>query len=137
MWLCPLCNQQFANVNQVHSYRDKELADFLAGKPPHTIDLFYHLIDEYKLIGDVKVNPAKSMISFSARTRFAYVIQLGKAFIDVVLPFKQAYEDNLCFNKIKAVPGSDDFNHHLRILFKEDITDEVRMYMRMAYLNGC
>lgn len=137
MWLCPLCNQQFANVNQVHSCRDKELADFLAGKPPHTVDLFYHLVDEYKLIGDVRVNPAKSMISFSARIRFAYVIQLGKAFIDVVLPFKQAYEDNLCFNKIKAVPGSDGFNHHLRIFFKEDINDEVRMYMRMAYLNGC
>ena len=76
------------------------------------------------------------MISIGARTRFAYVIQLGKNFVDVVFPFKQAYIDNLCFNKIKPVPGSDDYNHHLRIYFKEDINEEVRMYMKMAFENG-
>lgn len=136
MWICSLCNQEFVNTNQVHSCRDRVLADFLQGKPEHTIALFDHLVTEYKQIGDIKVHPAKSMISFAARTRFAYVIQIGKAFIDVVFPFKQAYEDNLCFNKIKPVPGSDDYNHHLRIFFKEDINDEVRMYMKMAYQNG-
>jgi hypothetical protein len=137
MYTCPLCNQPFVNNNQAHSCRDKELSDFLDGKPQHTVDLFNHLVTEFGLIGDVKIHPAKSMISFAERTRFAYVIQLGKAFIDVVLPFKQAYADNLCFNKIKPVPGSDDFNHHLRLYFKEDINDEVRMYLKMAYQNGC
>jgi len=34
------------------------------------------------------------------------------------------------------VPGSDDYNHHFRMFFEEDINDEVRMYMRMAYENG-
>ena len=136
MWPCPLCNQDFVNTNQVHSCRDKELADFLQGKSQHTVELFDHLVNEYRQIGDVRVYPAKSMISFAARTRFAYVIQLGKNFVDVVFPFKQAYEDNLCFNKIKPVPGSDDFNHHLRLYFKDDLNDEVRMYMRMAYENG-
>jgi hypothetical protein len=125
------------NTNQAHSCRDKELSDFLGGKPQHTVDLFFHLVHEYRKIGDVRVHPAKSMISFSARTKFAYIIQLGKNFVDVVFPFKQAYEDNLCFNKIKPVPGSDDFNYHLRLYFKEDINDEVKMYMKMAYKNGC
>ena len=137
MWIFPFCNQQFVNTNQVHSCRDKELSDFLNGKTQHTIELFDHLVIEYKQIGDVKVHPAKSMISFAARTRFAYVIQLGKNFIDVVFPFKQPYEDNLCFSKIKPVPGSDDYNHHLRLYFKEDINGEVKKYMRMAYENGC
>jgi hypothetical protein len=73
------------------------------------------------------------MISFASRTRFAYIIQLGKNFIDVVFPFKQAYSDNLCFNKIKPVPGSDDFNHHFRMYFVEDINEEVRGYMKLAY----
>ena len=44
------------------------------------------------------------MISFSATKGFAYVIQLGKNFVDVVFPLKQAYTDNLCFSKIKPVP---------------------------------
>ena len=136
MWICPLCQQQFVNTNQVHSCRDKELADFLAGKSERTIALFNHLVNEYRQIGDVRLHPAKSMISFAARTRFAYVIQLGKNFVDVVFPFKQPYEDNLCFNKIKPVPGSNDFNHHFRMYFAEDINEEVRRYMKMAYEIG-
>jgi len=136
MWICPLCNQEFVNTNQVHSCRDKTLADFLAGKSQHTVELFDHLVNEYLQIGNITVHPAKSMISFAARTRFAYVIQLGKNFVDVVFPFKEAYNDNLCFNKIKPVPGSDDFNHHLRLFFKEDINDEVKKYMKLAYNNG-
>jgi hypothetical protein len=137
MWTCPLCNLEFVNANQVHSCHDKELSDFLSGKSEHTVELFDHLVTTYKQIGDVTVHPTKSMISFASRTRFAYVIQLGKNFIDVVFPFKQAYSDNLCFSKIKPVPGSNDFNHHLRLYFKEDLNDEVKMYMRMAYENGC
>ncbi|MDR3695243.1 DUF5655 domain-containing protein [Mucilaginibacter sp.] len=136
MWTCPLCNQQFVNTNQVHSCRDKELSDFLNGRSDHTVELFDHLLSEYRLIGEVKIHPTKSMISIGARKKFAYIIQLGKNFIDVVFPFKQPYKDNLCFNKIKPVPGSDDYNHHLRIYFKEDINDEVRLYMKMAFENA-
>ncbi len=136
MWTCPLCALEFVNTNQVHSCRDKELSDFLSSKSEHTVALFDHLVNEYLQIGEVKLHPTKSMISFTRRVRFAYVIQLGKNFVDVVFPFKQPYHDNLCFNKIKPVPGSDDFNHHFRMYFKEDINDEVRMYMKMAYEKG-
>ncbi|HVW95283.1 MAG TPA: DUF5655 domain-containing protein [Mucilaginibacter sp.] len=137
MWICPLCDQEFINTNQVHSCRDKVLADFFMGKSSHTIALFEHFISEYKTIGDITVHPAKTMISLAARKRFAYVIRLGRDFIDIVFPFKQVYADNLCFNKIKPVTGSSDFNHHLRIYSGDDINQEVRMYMKMAYENGC
>jgi hypothetical protein len=136
MWTCPLCNQQFVNTNQVHSCRDKELADFFIGKSQYTLDLFDHFINEYRHIGDVKIHPTKSMISIGSRKRIAYIIQLGKNFIDVVFPFKQAYNDNLCFNKIKQVPGTNDYNHHLRVYFNEDINDEVKRYMKLAFENG-
>jgi predicted transport protein len=137
MWKCPLCELEFTRANQAHSCHDKELADFLNGKSEHTLKLFEHLSAEFRLIDpNITIHPTKSMISFAARKRFAYVIQLGKNFIDVVLPFKQAYDDNLCFNKIKLVPGSDDYNHHLRLYFKDDINDEVRGFMRMAWESG-
>ncbi len=136
MWICPLCNQAFVNTNQVHSCRDKELSDFLNGKTQHTIELFDHLVQEYRQMGEITIHPAKTMISFAARTRFAYVIQLGKNFVDVVFPFKEPYSDNLCFNKIKKVPGSDDYNHHFRMCFKDDLNNEVRKYMKMAYESG-
>ncbi len=73
------------------------------------------------------------MIAIAARTRFAYITQLGKNFMDIVFPFKQSYDDNLCFIKIKPVPGSDDYNHYFRMCFKEDLNEEVRKYMKLAY----
>ena len=135
MWKCPVCNLQFVSAMQAHSCSEKELFDFLAGKNQHSVILFYHLVNEFAQIGKITVNPTKSMIAFAAVRRFAYVIQIGKNFIDVVLPFKQRYDDNLCFNKIKQVPGTNDYNHHLRLFNTEDINKEVKKFMEMAYKN--
>ncbi len=135
MWTCPICNLQFDNTNQVHSCGEKGLSDFLNGKTQHTINLFYQLAHEFGQIGKITVHPTKSMISFAANKRFAYVIQLGKNFIDVVFPFKQRYDDNLCFNKIKQVPGTADYNHHLRLYNAEDLNDEVKKFMEIAFKN--
>ena len=136
MWTCPLCNREFVNANQLHSCNENNLSDFLNGKSQHTVDLFSHLVQEYQQMGDIHIRPLKSMIAFAAGKNFAYVIQLGKNFIDVVFPFKQPFSDNLCFNKIKQVPGTDDYNHHLRLYFNEDINNEVRKYMKMDFENG-
>jgi hypothetical protein len=133
MWTCPLCNQKFVNNNQVHSCNDKVLADFFKGKSEETIALFWHFTQCYTEIGKITVHPAKSMIGFAARTRIAYVIRLGKNFVDVVFPFKKPYPDNLCFHKIAQVPGEQQFNHHLRIFNKSDINKEVKKFMKLAY----
>ncbi|NQX42950.1 hypothetical protein SAMN05421820_113205 [Pedobacter steynii] len=117
-------------------HSDQAIADFLQNKSAASIALLDKLVATFKEIGAVEFHAAKTMIAFSARINFAYVIQMGKDFIDIVLPFKQPYEDNLCFRKIKAVPGSDDYNHHLRIYLPEDLNEEVVGYLRMAYENG-
>jgi hypothetical protein len=113
----------------------KEISDFLKGKPDHTLMLFDHFIEEYKKIGHIKVEPTKTMIGMSnSNKRIAWVTQLGKNFIHVVFPFKQLYEDNLCFQKMAQVPGSEtQFNHHFRMLKKEDINKEVLKFMKLAY----
>jgi Domain of unknown function (DUF5655) len=132
MWTCPFCQQRFVNVNQVHSCGDTVLADFLDRKPGHTVSLFWHFVEEYQKIGPVTVHPTKTMIAFAATSRIAYVIRLGKDFVDVVFPFTKPYQDNLCFHKIAQVPGSEQYNHHLRILNKEDVNDEVRKFMKLS-----
>lgn len=136
MWICPICGQQFVNNNQLHSCKDKELSDFLNGKPEYTISLFWHFTEEYQKIGKVSVHPTKSMIAFAGKTRIAYVIRLGKNFVDIVFPFKEQYADNLCFHKIAQVPGTKQFNHHFRMQSKEDINDEVKGFMKLAYDQG-
>ncbi len=136
MWTCPNCNRNFSKAKQYHSCNDKKLADFLKGKSTHSLELFKHFIEEYNNIGEISVHPAKSMIIISGKTGLAYVIQLGKKFIDIVFPFNKSFADNLCFVKIKQVPGSKQYNHHFRMCFKEDINEEVKHYMKLTFENG-
>jgi len=123
-------------TNQVHSCGDKVLADFLNNKSEHTLSLFWHFVDSYQEFGNVTIHPTKSMIGFAAKTRIAYVIRLGKNFVDVVFPFEKPYSDNLCFHKIAQVPGTQQYNHHLRLEESEDINEEVKLYMKRAYDAG-
>jgi hypothetical protein len=98
----------------------QHLSDFLTGKSEHTLMLFNHFVSEFKIANSHK--------------RVAYITQLGKNFIHVAFPFKEAYPDNLCFQKIAQVPGdSYQFNHHFRMYNKEDINDEVFGFMKRAY----
>jgi Domain of unknown function (DUF5655) len=136
MWTCPLCRQRFVNNNQSHSCGDKVLADFLKGKSEHTLLLFWHFVNQYQQLGKVTIHPTKSMIAFAAKTRIAYVIRLGKDFVDVVFPFTKPYKDNLCFHKIAQVPGSQQFNHHFRMCGPEDVNEEVLAFMKLAYDEG-
>jgi hypothetical protein len=117
---------------------DKSLNSFLNGKSELTISLFNEFVRQFQTIGDVQVHAAKTMIGITTpRRRIAYITQLGKNFIHVVFPFEKAYADNLCFQKIAQVPGdARQFNHHFRMLAKEDINKEVKKYMKLAYEAG-
>ena len=114
---------------------DKTIADFLAGKSQHTVELFQHFIAEFNSVALIEVSAAKTMLGISnMHKRIAWVTQLGKNFIHIVFPFKEPHYENLCFTKIAQVPGDNkQFNHHFRMLHKEDINDEVKYYMKLAY----
>ena len=114
---------------------NKTVHDFLTGKSDHTKLLFEHFINEYRKIGLITLHPAKTMIGVANdKKRIAWITQFGKNFIHVVFPFSKAYPDNLCFQKIAQVPGdAPQFNHHFRMLYKEDINDEVIKFMKLAY----
>ncbi len=113
---------------------DKTIADFLSGKSTHTLMLYDHFINEFNNLSPVTIHPAKTMIGIAnSYKRIAWVTQLGKSFIHVVFPFKKPYQDNLCFQKIAQVPGAEQYNHHFRMLNKEDINEEVLGFMRLAY----
>ena len=133
MWTCPECQQNFVNQNQVHSCNDRVLDDFLDNKSSHIISLFWHFVAAYQQIGNVTIHPTKTMIAFAAKTRIAYVIRLGKNFVDVVFPFDKPYPENLCFRKIAQVPGQQQYNHHLRLLQHDDVNAEVKKFMKKAY----
>lgn len=115
----------------------KAVQEFLEGKSAHTLALFHHFTAEFKKAGPVTLQPAKTMIGVAtARKRVAYITRLGRNFIHVVFPFEKPYSDNLCFQKIAQVPGQQQFNHHFRMLEKEDVNEEVRRFMRLAVEQG-
>jgi hypothetical protein len=110
------------------------LESFLNRKSEHTLILFHHFVNEFQKAGPVTLHPAKTMIGIAnSHKRIAYITQLGKNFIHVVFPLRERYEDNFCFQKIAQVPGDMQFNHHFRMLHKEDVNDEVREFMRLVY----
>ncbi|TCD00681.1 hypothetical protein EZ449_20160 [Pedobacter frigidisoli] len=112
---------------------EKQLSDFLNGKTEYTLGLFRFFIAEFAQFGKVNLRATKSMIAIESTHGFAYITQLGKNFVHVVFPFEIPFKDNLCFIKIAQVPGTNQFNHHLRIYFTEDINEEVKRFMKMAY----
>ncbi|QKJ31011.1 hypothetical protein HQ865_15030 [Mucilaginibacter mali] len=113
---------------------EKQISQFLAGKSEHTLSLYHHLLSRFEQIGDIMVEPTKTMIGISNNhKRIAWVTQLGRSFIHVVFPFKREYPDNLCFVKMGQVPGQNQFNHHFRMNLIDDLNDEVMGFMRLAY----
>ncbi len=100
------------------------------------MSLFWYFVESYQQFGKVTIHPTKSMIGFAAKTRIAYVIRLGKNFVDIVFPFNKPYPDNLCFQKIAQVPGTQQYNHHLRLEQPEDINTEVKKFMKLAFKEG-
>ncbi|MDF3076840.1 MAG: hypothetical protein K0S09_729 [Sphingobacteriaceae bacterium] len=108
---------------------------FLSGKSELTISLFEHFTDQFSRVGNISLHATKTMIAVSnGDKRIAWITQLGKNFIHVVLPFEKPYPENLCFQKIAQVPGDDkQFNHHLRIYSKDDINEEVMGFMKLAF----
>jgi len=112
----------------------KRQSTFPIIKSVHALMLYNHFTAELQTIGPIIIHPHKTMISFSnEHKRVTYITQAGKNFIDVVFPFKQRYDDNLCFKRIQEVPGRRVIYHHFRMLQKEDVNDEVRKFMRIAY----
>lgn len=113
---------------------DAAIAPFLAGKSETARSLLDHFLIEYSRIGPIRLEATKTMIGISnQQKRIAWITQLGKNFVHVVFPFKQAYDDNLCFQKWAQVPGSKQFNHHFRMLLPADVNDEVRRFMKIAW----
>ena len=112
---------------------NSSIARFLSGKSEHTLSLFEHFVSEFEYLGNIRLEATKTMIAVDdGEKRIAWITQLGKNFIHVVFPFKEPFYDNLCFQKVGQVPGSNQFNHHFRMLQKEDLNEEMKRFMKRA-----
>ncbi|WP_460679047.1 DUF5655 domain-containing protein [Mucilaginibacter koreensis] len=114
----------------------EDISEFITGKSPNALTLFDALVMAFETVGNISLHPAKTMIGISnGQKRIAWITQFGKSFLHVVFPFRQPYNNNLCFQKIAQVPGDNhQFNHHFRMLNVEDLNEEILNFMKLAYL---
>lgn len=111
----------------------KDLLQFTHNKSAHTLEIFNRFVQEYEKLGHITLEPTKTMIAVdNGKRRVAWIRDLGRNFVHVVFPFKQAYEDNLCFQKVAMLPDGKQFNHHLRLLYPDDVNEEVKKFMKLA-----
>jgi hypothetical protein len=132
MWTCPKCKHQFFNKNQSHSCGNFTVEDFLAGKSSKSVELFDFFLSAYKKIGPFELHPVKTRVALLTKMRFCSINKIGPNYIDVHLVLTSLFENTLCFHKIDNL-ANRFFVHHFRIYDKNDITDELRKYMAIAY----
>jgi hypothetical protein len=135
MWTCPKCQHQFFNKNQSHSCGSYTVNDFLRGKPAKSVELFNFFLAEYKKIGSFELHPVKTRVALLTKMRFCSINKVAADHIDIHLVLTQLFEDTLCFYKIDNL-ANRFFVHHASIYSKDDITDELKKYMAMAYEVG-
>ncbi len=135
MWTCPKCQHQFFNKNQSHSCGSYTVDDFLEGKPAKSVELFNSFLAEYKKIGPFELHPVKTRVALLTKMRFCSINKIDADHIDIHLVLTQLFEDALCFYKIDNL-ANRFFVHHARLYSKDDITDELKTYMAMAYQVG-
>jgi len=109
----------------------------LTNKTAAALALYHAVLEAFGAAGPLTVQYTKTMIGLgNGERRIAYITQVGKNFVHVVFPFKKPYPDNLCFHKIAPVPGdAHQFNHHFRLYATDDLNEELRSFICLAYAN--
>ena len=123
------------NTNQWHSCGQNTVEKFLENKSEKALQLYYQTIKEFEKFGDFDLHPAKTRIALNKKMRFASINKLGKDFLDAHLVFAQRFDETLCFHKIDTVTNRAHV-HHFRLYSIGDLTDELKKYMKMAYMIG-
>lgn len=131
MWTCSQCGQQFVYQNQWHSCGNYTVEGFLEGRTQQAIELYHHFIETYRTLCDFKVHPVKTRVSLLIKMRFASVNRLGKGVLDGHLVLREPYRETLCFHKVEMI-SKNQHVHHFRLRSKDDITVELKRYMKIA-----
>jgi hypothetical protein len=130
LWSCLQCQRKFAKPNQWHSCGKFTVEQYLAGKPPHIVALFDHLVELAKTCGPVIVAPTKSMVLFKARTTFAEV-KAKRDRLDVQVVFQKRVA-NPRFTRV-TVPWPGCVVHSFQVEEIDQLDDEVAGWLKQAY----
>ena len=107
---------------------------FLEGKSHDAVELFEHFGRAIHDCGPVKVAPAKTRIGFQVRMIFAAVNKLNDQGLEAHIVLTRRLNSPR-FKRIDTM-STKCYVHHFKIASVNEIDEEVREWLREAYLVG-
>ena len=134
LWVCPECRASFTTRNQWHSCGAFDLDPLFARSQPHVRDLFDEFVRCAEARGPLSVIPQKSRIALQVRMRFAALMP-QKAALKGHLVLASRHE-SARFIKVESYSPRNHV-HVFRLASEDEIDDELREWIAMAYEVGC
>jgi hypothetical protein len=134
LWTCPECGSQFVNRNQYHSCSTHTVDEVFAGRPRWVRELFDEVRAMVEANGPVKIVAYKDRIAFMVRVRFAGATpRSGWLDVSMWLPERVASSR---WHRIETISPIATV-HVLRISAADQLDDEIRSWLALAYAVGC
>jgi hypothetical protein len=117
-----------------HSCGRYSVERFLKGKSDDAVKLFEHFSQAISDCGPVKLAPAKTRIGFQVRMIFAAVNKLNDQGLEAHVVLARRLNSPR-FKRIDTM-STKCYVHHFKIASVNEIDEEVREWLREAYLVG-
>lgn len=131
MWICPICNKSFRNVDQWHSCAILSVENHLTGKPHHLVKAVEELLAVVNSFEGVVINPVKTSIQVKCGATFL-TFKVKKDHVFMEFQLGRRVDD---FPIEKVIPISSKRNlHYLRIDDAADLDQQLREWLWESYL---
>jgi hypothetical protein len=130
LWQCPACGEKFVTKNMWHSCGKFSLEDLFARSEPHVFEFYQDFAALVKSCGPVTIIPQKTRLVFQARVRFiSCTPRKNYLLCSFGLSRKLASPR---FHKITRY-APRWFGHEYRLTAKEELDDELIVWIRESY----
>ncbi len=133
LWTCPECGNTFVIANMWHSCGRFELDALFERSEPQVIGLYRQFEALVRSVGEIKVIPQKTRISFQAQVRFIGVYPRKNYFLAGFWLKEERTGDR--FRKIEQY-GPHDFVHQVEIHSEDDFDHWLLGLIREAFKVG-
>ncbi len=135
LWDCPSCGKRFVTENMWHSCGNHTVEGFMAGKSNIAWSYWNRLCELVGSCGPYSIVANKTRLVFMVRVRFAGMDAVSDRGMNFSFWLKERI-DNPRLHRVEHY-GRRDWGHHIRVTAVDQLDDEVRGWLCMAYQVGC
>jgi hypothetical protein len=128
-WICPNCERELTNKNQMHYCAKVSLDTLFAGRPEELVLIFDKILAEVSDWDGVLVGTTPNCIVFTHRLTFL-VIRPMKKELDIKF-YSTAHHPEKPIIKSTAYGGK--YENHIRISELDDLGPQIFAYFRKSY----